>query len=339
MNNLSFTGRLIYFDDQQRNCTFDLPPIVPKVPSLSPTKTRTAFYRSSLSFRSHPYSISPLNVREFSLINPPTFVNTSNRTLNSCHAKMNNNEEYLSMSLFRRQLPSHFSRIYSHSLFKSVNFIIRILRSNLLSCKTYRLKSLKTNRNPCHFADINIYSKRGSSTRQYPQQIELIGRYSTMKNHYQSCSEDKSKDSIASPKTLSSKIYYITTLFDEPFVMLRKGTQLHAKYEHPQADLNELRGEILDFSQLEGFCVDLAEQICTILNITCRFRIVEDGNFGSKNSSTGIWNGQSLKWKLNLYGIKIIFFRYGWRSCFRKSRYGHWTINHQSRTNGSRRFQ
>ena len=116
-----------------------------------------------------------------------------------------------------------------------------------------------------------------------------------MNNHYQSCDEEKLKELIASEKRLSAQTYYITTLFDEPFVMLRKGTRLHAKYDHPQADLNELRGEILDFAQVEGFCVDLAEQICTILNITCRFRIVEDGLFGSKNSSTGLWNGQSVE--------------------------------------------
>jgi ABC-type amino acid transport substrate-binding protein len=73
--------------------------------------------------------------------------------------------------------------------------------------------------------------------------------------------------------------------------MLRKRTNLHAKYNYPDADLNELRGRIFHFDELEGFCVDLAVEICSILNITCRFRIVEEGNFGSKNSSTGIWNG------------------------------------------------
>lgn len=291
INNLTFTGRLIYFDDQERNCSIDRLSFSKINDNSLRRKSRTSFYRSSLSFRNHPYSISPLNTREFSLFNLPSSLNNTNLTNNSCHSKMKINEDYVSFSSFHLHFPTNFSRLYLHSLFKSFNLIIRILRSNLLNCKTYRLKSLKTNRNHCQFADINIYSKRGSSTRQYPQSIELIGRYSTMNNRYQSCDHKKSKEFLAEQRTFSTKAYYITTLFDEPFVMLRKGTSLHAKYDHPRADLNELRGEILDFHQLEGFCVDLAEQICTILNITCRFRIVKDGNFGSKNQSTGIWNG------------------------------------------------
>jgi hypothetical protein len=74
--------------------------------------------------------------------------------------------------------------------------------------------------------------------------------------------------------------------------MLRKGTNLHEKYSDQQANINELGGRIFSLDEVEGFCVDFAEKICSILNITCQFRIVEDGNFGSKNSSTGDWNGK-----------------------------------------------
>jgi hypothetical protein len=74
--------------------------------------------------------------------------------------------------------------------------------------------------------------------------------------------------------------------------MLRRETNLHAEYNHPQANKEELRGHIFNLDELEGFCVDLAEKICSILNITCQFRIVQDGTFGSKNLSTGVWNGE-----------------------------------------------
>jgi hypothetical protein len=74
--------------------------------------------------------------------------------------------------------------------------------------------------------------------------------------------------------------------------MLRKRTVLHAKYSQPQADLKELHGHVLEFYELEGFCVDLAEKVCSILNITCKFRIVHDGGFGSQNATTGLWNGE-----------------------------------------------
>jgi hypothetical protein len=77
--------------------------------------------------------------------------------------------------------------------------------------------------------------------------------------------------------------------------MLRKRTALDGKYNHPQADLKELRGYVFNFDELEGFCVDLAEKVCSILNITCKFRIVQDGAFGSKNVTTGIWNGEKLR--------------------------------------------
>ncbi|CAF4809832.1 unnamed protein product, partial [Rotaria socialis] len=46
-----------------------------------------------------------------------------------------------------------------------------------------------------------------------------------------------------------------------------------------------------DFHELEGFCLDLAERVCSILNITCKFRIVHDGGFGSKNATSGTWDG------------------------------------------------
>ncbi len=218
---------------------------------------------------------------------------------------MKTNDEYFSFTSLHSQL-SKSSQLYSHSLFNILNLIIRILTSNFLDCKTYRFKPMKiTNTNHCHYADINIYSTRKSSSNQFKQQIKLIGRYSTMNNHYQSCQLEKMKKLSVVEEPISSKIYYISSLFDEPFLMLSKRTSLHAKYNHPEADLNELRGRIFHFHELEGFCVDLAEQICSILNITCRFRIVEDGNFGSKNSSTGIWDGMNSSNLIKLFSIYI----------------------------------
>jgi hypothetical protein len=77
--------------------------------------------------------------------------------------------------------------------------------------------------------------------------------------------------------------------------LLRKGTILQEQYSQSLIDLKQLRGRVFDFNELEGYCVDLAEKVCLILNITCKFRIVQDGSFGSKNATTGIWNGEKYR--------------------------------------------
>jgi hypothetical protein len=287
MNKLNFTGQLVYFDYQQHDCAHNYHQSlnIEENSSLSRNSQRhTSYYRSTLSFRHNPDSSKS--------VNSSFLLNNTNTTFNFCHNKIHGNDEYFSFTYFNSQL-SKSSQLYARSLFDSLNLIIRILTSNLIHCKTYRLKQLKPKQNYCQFADVNIYSTRKSSSNQF----QLIGRYSTMNNQYQSCHNKKSQDLSSMEKSLSGKIYYITSLFDEPFLMLRKRTNLHEKYNYPQANLKELRGQIFHLHELEGFCVDLAEKVCSILNITCQFRIVEDELFGSKNLSTGIWNGKELQSK------------------------------------------
>jgi hypothetical protein len=97
--------------------------------------------------------------------------------------------------------------------------------------------------------------------------------------------------------------------------MLRKQNTSHGKTN--QLDLKDIQGRIFDLNELEGFCVDLAEKVCSLLKIRCQYRINDDGDFGYKEESTGIWNGKN---NYNLIFIKIkIHSRYGWRYCISKS--------------------
>jgi hypothetical protein len=205
---------------------------------------------------------------------------------------MQTNTEYFSYSYFLSQLPQ-FYLFNAHRLYDSLNLVVHIFKSNAIDCQTLRLKSSKIiNYN---FTDVNIYTTRKSSVNRYVKQFELIGRYSSLHDDYQPCQNDKRKNLLRAQKASQQRVYYITSLFDEPFLMLRKRTALDGKYSEPQADLKELRGHVFNFDELEGFCVDLAEKVCSILNITCKFRIVQDGAFGSKNTTTGIWNGEKFR--------------------------------------------
>jgi len=296
MNKLNFTGQLIYFDYQQRDCNFDYQQPLNTdeyLPSSTDSKHYATYYRSTLSFRQDSDSDKSLNSTESSKTNSSLLSNHTNISLNLCENKINTNDEYFSFGYFNSLL-SNSTQLYSRPLFDSLNLIIRILTSNIIDCKTYRLQKLQNKSIHCNFADVNVFSTRKSSSNQFKKQIELIGRSSTINNVYQSCQIDKHKDLSSIEKSLSPKIYYITSLFDEPFLMLRKRTNLQVEYNQSQTDLIQLRGQIFNFDQLEGFCVDLAAKVCSVLNITCQFRIVEDGGFGSKNASTGIWNGKQL---------------------------------------------
>jgi hypothetical protein len=322
MNKVHFTGRLIYFDYQQRNCTLDYLQtltINKNVSSSGDIKHHRNYYRSTLSFRNDHDDYKLLNPTQLPTTNSSLLSNDNNITLNTCHTKIHTNDEYFSFSSLNSQLTKS-SQLYVRPLFDALNLIIRMLTSNLIDCKTYRLKALKKKSMPCNLADVNIYSTSKSSSNQYKKQIELIGRYSTLNNHYQSCIDVKQKDVSIIKNPSSLKVYYITSLFDEPFVMLRKRSGLHMKYNQPQTSLVELQGRIFDFHELEGFCVDLAEKVCSILKITCQFRIVQDGNFGSKNASTGIWNGKSSSVAaFTMESYNLNFLRDGWRNCISKS--------------------
>jgi hypothetical protein len=309
MRKVNFTGRLIYFDYQQNDCKLDYQQSYQSnEKSISKSKHHISYYRSTLSFRTDqdPYKTS--NSTQLILTNSSLVYNLSNDNdinLNSCYDKININNEYFSYSYFL----SHLSKSYqlnSRNLYDSLNLIIHIFNSNLIDCKILHLKTIKTKQINSNFTDVNIYTTRKSRLNLFKNQIELIGRYSSIHDDYQSCHTNKRKDLLKLSKTSSTRIYYITSVFDEPFLMLRKRTILHEKYSQPQANLKDLRGRVFDFDELEGFCVDLAEKVCSILNITCKFRIVQDGAFGSKNATTGIWNGE--KCRKFFFNFDLFFF-------------------------------
>lgn len=290
MKKMNFTGRLIYFDYQQNDCkseyqqTFEI-----NETSSSKSKHHTSYYRSTLSFRTDYDQYKSSNSTHSN--NSLSISNNNTIDLNSCQKKTNVNKEYFSYLYLLSQLSKSY-QLYSQHLYDSLNLIIHIINSNLIDCKTLRLKSLKTQLIHSDLTDVHIYSTKKSNLNLFQKQIELVGKYSSVHDEYQSCHIDKRKDFSRLDKSSSTRIYYITSLLDEPFLTLNKSTILYEKYNQPNANLKELRGRVFDFHELEGYCVDLAEKVCSILNITCKFRIVHDGNFGSKNSSTGIWNGK-----------------------------------------------
>ncbi|CAF1245495.1 unnamed protein product [Rotaria sordida] len=296
---MNFTGRLIYFDYQERDCTFDHQQssnLNEKSSSSSKSKHHTSYYRSTISFRSDHDHYKLSNSTQLITSNSSLLSNLSNDTdikYNLCNNKMNKNNEYFSYTYFLSQLPKNY-QLYSRSLFNSLNLIINILKSNIIDCKTLRINEIEKKIINSNITDVNIYSIKKSNSNLYKTQIELIGKYSSIHDDYQSCQTNKRKDlsrvQVVSSSS-SSKIYYITSLFDEPFLMLRKRTTSDTNVVQPAIDLKKLRGHTFEFHELEGFCLDLAEKVCSILNITCKFRIAQDGGFGSKNATTGTWDG------------------------------------------------
>ncbi|CAF0977628.1 unnamed protein product [Rotaria sp. Silwood1] len=297
MKTMNFTGRLIYFDYQERDCTFDYQQssnLNEKTSLSSKSKHHSSYYRSTLSLRSDHDLYNLSNSTQLITNNSSLSSNVSNDTdikLNSCNNKINRNHEYFSYSYFLSQLPKTY-QLYSRSLFNSLNLIINILKTNIIDCKTLRINEIEKKSMNLNITDVNIYSIKKSSSNLLKGQIELIGKYSSIHDEYQSCHTNKRKDlSRIQIGSSSSKIYYITSLFDEPFLMLRNRTTYPTNYNELDIDLKKLRGRVFDFHELDGFCLNLAEKVCSILNITCKFRIVQDGGFGSKNPTTGTWDG------------------------------------------------
>lgn len=292
---LNFTGRLVYFDYQQRDCTLEHQRTSELNEKSTPkSKHHSSYYRSTLSFRQEHHHYKTANASQLNVNNTSAGSNSSadnDIDLNSCQQKSPTTNEYFSYPYLLSQLSKSY-QLYSGHLFSSLNLIVHILNSNLIDCRTLRLKPTTTATIHSNLADVNVYTTRKSTVNHVTKQFDLIGRYSSTHDDYQSCQTDKRKDLSRGEGLASPRVYYITSLFDEPFLMLRKGTSLHEKYSQPQADLKELRGRIFELDQLEGYSVDLAGEVCSILNITCKFRIVQDGGFGSKNTTTGIWNGE-----------------------------------------------
>ncbi|CAF1453624.1 unnamed protein product, partial [Didymodactylos carnosus] len=200
-------------------------------------------------------------------------------------------------------LPKHFDKRFLHDAIKYLIVSFENLKdcsgkivtgsmlldiiSNINNNTVYKGDTNDVHINKCGQRYLNIidaYITRSSGINE--RQATHIGQYSE-KNGYKSCDYHKKKSTESS--YFKHTTYYITSLFDEPFLMLSKKSGHYSRYN--QKDLKQLQGRIFDMNELEGYCVDLADKVCTILNITCKFRIVHDGNFGSKNGSTGLWDG------------------------------------------------
>ncbi|CAF5186373.1 unnamed protein product [Rotaria magnacalcarata] len=295
MSKLNFFGKLTFFDYQNDTCTINYQESLKfnRNSFVSRNLKRyESYYRTTLSFRDNSNSYKLLHSTQFSIKNSSSLLfDDINSKKNQCQNNTNASDKYFSYSYFNSQLPKSL-KMNANSIFDGLNFIVRLLTLNIIDCKTYRLKQIKKKFIYCNTAYVNVFSTQKSSLDNIKKQIQLIGRYSTKNDEYQACYLDENKNLSLAKKQLSPKIYYITNVFDEPFLMLRKQTPLHNIYSQPQANLKELRGRTFGFDQVEGYCVDLAEKVCSILNITCQFRIAEDGRFGSKNKTTGIWDGK-----------------------------------------------
>nr|CAG4638241.1 EOG090X00ST [Cyclestheria hislopi] len=75
-------------------------------------------------------------------------------------------------------------------------------------------------------------------------------------------------------KDLQNKTFIITSKLSEPYFMLK------------ESDV-PLKGN----DQFHGFCVDIIEEMSRMLGFKYVFKVVEDSNYGSIDSTTGEWNG------------------------------------------------
>ena len=278
LHKFNFNGRLIYFDTEENYCNQNL------LFETVSAREQPNYYRSTLSFR------------------PDLKKNTVNRSLassnnltvpikNRCSIHLSQNHQYVSLDDIKLKISAK-SHFYSRQLTETLNSIVHTLATNIIDCKNFRVKIKKSKRIPCQMSDINVFSMRKSPRQIGTLPIELIGQYSAVENQYRSCKEELQPGNGFNLRSTEHKIYYITSLIDEPFFMLRRHNHTSSYGYSTEMDINEHGGQIFSIDQVEGYCVELAEKICSILNITCYFRIVEDGNFGSKNISTGIWNGK-----------------------------------------------
>ena len=294
---VNFTGRLIYFDYQQRDCQLDYQPLETnqiqrksQLPNGAGGRQST-YYRSKISFRIDGDSSKSATNRSLTQSSKFTINQKENRETMAmpCRTKLPSSDDFFSFSDFNRRLPkSH--RLHGRFIYAGLNAVLGLLQANTIDCQTMKLNTLSGRFLLPHLSDVNIYTSKESTMNPFHKPMHLIGRYFSASDEYESCQIDERSPSPLE-KVSSTRIYYITSVFDEPFLMLRKRTELYMKYSRSQIGLKQLRGKVFQLNELEGYCVDLAEKVCSILKITCRFRIVQDGAFGSRNVTTGLWNG------------------------------------------------
>ncbi|XP_039886286.1 glutamate receptor ionotropic, kainate 3 [Simochromis diagramma] len=73
--------------------------------------------------------------------------------------------------------------------------------------------------------------------------------------------------------SLANRSLVITTILEEPYVMLKKSDKA-----------------LVGNDRFEGFCIDLLKELANILGFTYEIRLVPDGKYGSQDDK-GLWNG------------------------------------------------
>ncbi|XP_042345772.1 glutamate receptor ionotropic, kainate 3 [Plectropomus leopardus] len=73
--------------------------------------------------------------------------------------------------------------------------------------------------------------------------------------------------------SLANRSLVITTILEEPYVMLKKSDKA-----------------LVGNDRFEGFCIDLLKELASILGFTYEIRLVPDGKYGSQDDK-GQWNG------------------------------------------------
>uniref|UniRef100_A0A7N6FAR3 Glutamate receptor n=1 Tax=Anabas testudineus TaxID=64144 RepID=A0A7N6FAR3_ANATE len=73
--------------------------------------------------------------------------------------------------------------------------------------------------------------------------------------------------------SLANRSLIITTILEEPYVMLKKSDKA-----------------LVGNDRFEGFCIDLLKELANILGFTYEIRLVPDGKYGSQDDK-GQWNG------------------------------------------------
>ncbi|KAF3692177.1 Glutamate receptor ionotropic, kainate 3 [Channa argus] len=73
--------------------------------------------------------------------------------------------------------------------------------------------------------------------------------------------------------SLANRSLVITTILEEPYVMLKKSDKA-----------------LVGNDRFEGFCIDLLKELANILGFTYEIRLVPDGKYGSQDDK-GQWNG------------------------------------------------
>ncbi|KAL0124437.1 hypothetical protein PUN28_006343 [Cardiocondyla obscurior] len=94
-------------------------------------------------------------------------------------------------------------------------------------------------------------------------------------------------DGVHLIRTEELERYLYTSIKDKTF---RISTKLGAPYVMEVTD-SSARGVLIDQKRYEGFCIDLIEEIASILDFKYQFELVPDGKYGSYNEETKTWDG------------------------------------------------